>query len=145
MKSKLEVNGHYYNAHLYCLFSILLLCVMPLDLYAAAAKSGVGGLADNITSNFKAVGQLFISSAYVAGLGFGVAAIFKFKQHKDNPTQIPVGTPFALLGVSVMLVFLPGLYKPLGETVYGQGKDPAGGFTGGGVSEIPGGDAGAKP
>ena len=113
------------------------------DLCAAAAKSsGLAGLADNITKNFTAVGKLFISTAYLAGLGFGVAAIFKFKQHKDNPTQIPVGTPFALLGVSVMLVFLPGLYQPLGQTIYGKDvTNKAGGFTGGGVSGIPGGDS----
>ena len=79
-----------------------------------------------------------ISTAYVAGIGFGIAAIFKFKQHKDNPTQIPIGTPFALLGVSVMLVFLPGLYNPLGQTVYGKGGGTVGGFTGAGATEIGG-------
>ena len=35
-------------------------------------------------------------------------AIFKFKQHKDNPTQVPVGTPVAMLAISAALVFLPG-------------------------------------
>ena len=50
-----------------------------------------------------------LAVAYIAGLGFGVAAIFKFKQVKDNPTQIPISTPFALLGVSTLLVFLPGV------------------------------------
>ena len=51
----------------------------------------------------------------LAGLGFGIAAIFKFKQHKDNPTQVPIGTPFALLAISVLLVFFPAIYKPAGQ------------------------------
>ena len=99
---------------------------------------GVGGLASNITSNFEDIGKLLVSMAYVAGIGFGIAAIFKFKQHKDNPTQITIGTPFALLGVSVMLVFLPGLYKPLGQTVYGSEGGEVGGFTGEGAGKIAG-------
>ena len=81
-----------------------LLCLFALapELFASTDTGGIGGLANNITKNFTAIGNLFIGTAYIAGIGFGVAAIFKFKQHKDNPTQIPIGTPFALLGVSVM-------------------------------------------
>ncbi|HJN37773.1 MAG TPA: type IV secretion protein IcmD [Gammaproteobacteria bacterium] len=105
----------------------------------AGTTTGIGGLADNVTGNFQAIGNLFIGTAYIAGIGFGVAAIFKFKQHKDNPTQIPIGTPFALLGVSVMLVFLPGLYQPLGQTIYGKTGGTGGGFTGTGAEKIPGG------
>ena len=49
--------------------------------------------------------KLIFSIAYIAGLGFGVAAIFKFKQHKDNPTQVLIGTPIALIAISSALVF----------------------------------------
>ena len=78
---------------------------------------GIGLIAHNITQSFSDIGKLIFSIAYVAGLGFGVAAIFKFKQHKDNPTQVPIGTPIALIAISSALVFLPGFYKPLGKTM----------------------------
>ena len=120
-------------------FTVLLAMFIIAPEMAATGKVGIGGLADNVTSNFQAIGNLFIGTAYIAGMGFGVAAIFKFKQHKDNPTQIPIGTPFALLGVSVMLVFLPGLYKPLGQTIYGKDGGTGGGFEGKGADSIPGG------
>ena len=122
-----------------CMFTLgaVSLALMAPEILAADAK-GVGGLASNITSNFENIGKLLVSMAYVAGIGFGIAAIFKFKQHKDNPTQITIGTPFALLGVSVMLVFLPGLYKPLGQTVYGDKGGEVGGFTGDGADKISG-------
>ena len=126
------------GAQLSILGIMLFALLTPEILAGAADKTGIGGLASNITSNFTAIGQLLVSTAYVAGIGFGIAAIFKFKQHKDNPTQIPIGTPFALLGVSVMLVFLPGLYKPLGQTVYGSGGGTAGGFEGTGADAISG-------
>jgi intracellular multiplication protein IcmD len=103
-----------------------------------AAASGIGGIATNITAQASGLIQLIISIAYVAGIGFGVASIFKFKQHKDNPTQVPIGTPVTMLMISAALVFMPSLYKPLGETLFGTSADKAGGATGAGASNIPG-------
>jgi intracellular multiplication protein IcmD len=33
----------------------------------------------------------------------------KFKQHKDNPTQTPIGTPIALVFIAAALLFLPSI------------------------------------
>lgn len=52
---------------------------------------------------------LTAADGYIAGLGFSIAAILKFKQHKDNPTQIPIGTPPSLVFVSPALRFLPNM------------------------------------
>jgi intracellular multiplication protein IcmD len=104
----------------------------------AANATGIGGLTTSITSSFEGVGKLMIATAYVAGIGFTIAAIFKFKQHRDNPTQIPIGTPIALLAVGIVLIFLPGIIKPAGETIFGaNAQNAAGGFTGGGVNALP--------
>jgi intracellular multiplication protein IcmD len=112
-------------------------CVYATTAAAADGGGGIGGLATNVTKSFQDIGKLMIGVAYLAGIGFAIAAIFKFKQHKDNPTQIPVGTPIALMIISVALVFLPNFFKPAGETIFGAG-DKAGGFTGSGVSALPG-------
>ncbi|MBT4803810.1 MAG: type IV secretion protein IcmD [Legionellales bacterium] len=99
----------------------------------------IGDMADSITTSFVKIGKLMIGLAYVSGIGFGISAVFKFKQHKDNPTQIPVGTPFALLGVSCLLIFLPGIYKPAGMTIFGDDEGArAGGFDGAGAMMMPG-------
>jgi len=100
----------------------------------------IGLMLAAITGSFTGIGKLMIGIAYLAGVGFTVAAIFKFKQHKDNPTQIPLGTPLALLVLGIVLVFLPGLFKPAGETVFGTGQATAsaGGPTGAGFTKIPG-------
>ena len=97
----------------------------------------IGTMAASVSSTFQALGQMIIGIAFVAGLGFGVAAIFKFKQHKDNPTQVPVGTPVAMLAISAALVFLPGFYNPLGATM-GPSASDGGGFKGDGSSVLPG-------
>lgn len=105
----------------------------------ADSNPNIGDLANNITGSFGGLTQLIIGTAYVAGIGFGVAAVFKFKQHKDNPTQVPIGTPITMLAISAALVFLPGIYSPLGSTIFGaESTGEAGGNTGAGASAIPG-------
>lgn len=109
------------------------------SVYAAAtgAESGsVGEVAETIMTSFTGVGKLMVAIAYLGGFGFTIAAIFKFKQHKDNPTQIPLGTPIALLVIGIALVFVPGILKMGGATT---GLTTAGGFGGAGALEAPGG------
>ena len=101
----------------------------------------IGTMASTISESFEAIGKMILGIAMVAGLGFGVAAIFKFKQHKDNPTQVPVGTPVAMLAISAALVFLPSLYSPLGATM---GVEATGGFQGGGTDVLPGSSGGSE-
>lgn len=96
---------------------------------ALADSGGIGAIATNITGSFKALGQLVLAIAFLAGIGFVMAAIFKFKQHKDNPTQIPLGTPVAMLVIGIVLMFLPNLIAPAGTTIFG-GSATTGGFKG---------------
>ena len=41
--------------------------------------STIGGIAMQITTAFGSIGQLMIAVAYLAGFGFVIASIFKFK------------------------------------------------------------------
>ena len=117
----------------------LKIILLSLLVTSCFASMSLGDMAESVTSSFEKVGKLMIGLAYVSGIGFGISAVFKFKQHKDNPTQIPVGTPFALLGVSCLLVFLPGIYKPAGMTIFGDEENSAaGGFQGQGAMIMPG-------
>jgi intracellular multiplication protein IcmD len=109
---------------------------------AGAGGGGAGGtniglIASNITGSFESIGRLILAVAFLGGIGFIMAAIFKFKQHKDNPTQVPLGTPIAMLVIGAFLVFMPGIVGPAGSTIFGA-SPTAGGFSGAGVSIIPG-------
>lgn len=112
----------------------LLLCVGSVFAGTADADT-IGGVAGTITDSFTNLGKMMVGVAYLAGFGFAIAAIFKFKQHKDNPTQIPIGTPIALLVIGVVLIFLPGVIKIGGGTA---GLKEGGGFKGEGVKVVPG-------
>lgn len=113
--------------------------VISFLLVGFAFAADLGSIALSITDSFESVGKLMIALAYLSGIGFGISAVFKFKQHKDNPTQIPIGTPFALFGVSCALIFLPGIYQPAGNTIFGKDSAArAGGFHGDGAMIMPG-------
>ncbi len=83
--------------------------------------TNIGTIARNITNTFTNIASMMMGMSYVAGIGFFIGAIFKFKQHKDNPTQIPMGTPIALLMIAVCLVFMPYIISTSGATIAGEG------------------------
>lgn len=62
--------------------------------------------------------QFILALSFVSGWGFIIAAIFKFKQVRENPQQVPVSTPFAFLLTAMLLIFMPGLMRFGGETLF---------------------------
>lgn len=103
--------------------SLFCLC---LGTAALAVTSGVGGVATQVKSNLGALAQLITAGSYVAGMAMGVAAIIKFKAHKDNPTQVPIGMGIALLFVAAALLFIPSVFKTSGGTLFGASGVVAG-------------------
>lgn len=104
-----------------------LLFVSGASAYAGAlhATGSLGDAAVEITKSFAPLSLLITGGCYVGGLGFMVGAIMKFKQHKDNPTQVTIGTPIALLLVGAALLFMPSIMGMAGETMF-QGGTTAG-------------------
>ena len=101
----------------------LYLVVPALSAASPTSSSGeisVGSVASSITDSFTNIAKLITAGSYLAGLGFSIGAIMKFKQHKDNPTQIPIGTPIALVFIAAALLFLPTILETTGS---GKVKD----------------------
>ena len=93
---------------------------------AFATEGDLSSVADSISGGFGSFLSLMLSGAYLAGFGFLIGAVFKFKQHRDNPTQVPIGTPFMMMMVSVALIFLPSLVSSSGSQVFGSGAKAVG-------------------
>ena len=88
--------------------------------FAQTPPSGLAGIASNLATSFAPIAKLITGGSFLAGLGFAFAAILKFKAHRDNPTQIPVGTPIALILVAGALLYLPFLFGQVGRTLFGS-------------------------
>src|SRR5579864_430745 len=108
------------------ILGLLALACFVAGTAAFATISGVGSVAAQVTTNVANIARLVTAASYVAGMAFAVGAIVKFKAHKDNPTQIPIGTPIALLFVGAALIFLPHIFIIAGETVFGDTSGAAG-------------------
>ena len=111
-------------------FAKFILAVIILGFSPSIWAMTIGSVASNVTSSFTALTQLITAASYIAGLAFAIGAILKFKQHKDNPTQIPIGTPIALLFVAAALLFLPSILTVAGDTMFGAGTGQTAGPTG---------------
>tara|TARA_B100001115_G_C15822246_1_gene408945 strand:- start:686 stop:1012 length:327 start_codon:yes stop_codon:yes gene_type:complete len=92
---------------------LLLFCVALINAMT------VNDVADNIIAQLGAGAELIAVTSFAAGLGFLMATFYKFKQHKDNPTQVPVGNPLTMLSIAVLLIYLGNLIQPIGETIFG--------------------------
>lgn len=113
------------------LFATLALICLSTEAFSAVtlASSGIGGIAGQAKKSLTNIAYLITAGAYVGGMGFGVGAIAKFKAHKDNPTQVPISQPIALLFVAAALIFIPSVFKSTGGTLFG-GSGQIGGVSG---------------
>lgn len=110
-------------------FKAVFIVGMLLVSNAALASSTdltIGGMASLITQSFANVTKLITGLSYVAGIAFSLSAIMKFKQHKENSTQIPIGTPIAMLFIASALLFLPTVLDVSGQTLFGGTQEVAG-------------------
>lgn len=105
--------------------ALVLLC-FAVEVYAVGNPSGIGGVAGKVRSNLGSVARLITALSYVGGMAFAIGAIAKFKAHKDNPTQIPIGTPIALLFIGAALIFIPSIFSTAGGTLFGSSGVVAG-------------------
>ncbi len=103
----------------------VILCLLSLSVLVAGTSvlavsgAGIGTVASAVTSNLEGIARLITAAAYVAGMGFVVAAIVKFKAHKDNPTNIPLSQPVVALFIGAALIFAPSVFKSAGGTLFG--------------------------
>jgi intracellular multiplication protein IcmD len=109
----------------------LLLLLVNNTVFAAEVRT-LGDMAKAITESFSNLTKLITASSYLAGLGFSIGAIMKFKQHKDNPTQTTVGAPIAMLFIASALLFLPSVLSVTSYTMFG----PQGGTTAGPMGTV---------
>jgi intracellular multiplication protein IcmD len=101
----------------------------PFALAVAAPGSpggAPGAIATNL-GNLSSIAKLITAGSYVAGMGFVVAALLKFKQHKDHPTQVSISLPIALLFVAAALIFIPTIFSAAGNTLFGSEPSLLGG------------------
>lgn len=111
-------------------FTGLCLNVLMWTDAVATSNTTIGTMASSITSTFSSVGKLITAGSYIAGLASVLTAIFKFRQWKDNPAQVQIGTPITFLMIGAALLFLPSVLDVAGNTLFGTGGGSVAGPSG---------------
>ena len=110
------------RSSLYFMFGVFLLVLAFLCPHVVLAddKSGLSGLEGNIKAAGTSILGILKICATIAGVGFILTSLFKFDQHKKNPTQIPMGQPLTLLVIGACLLVLPYIVNTLQSTIGGD-------------------------
>ncbi len=101
---------------LYITVTFILTSYAPNTFAAATVQS----FAKTLKQTFLIIRELMTAAAYASGVGFSMIGLFKFKAYKDNPAQIPLSTPIALLAVGAGLLFLPTVFDISGDALFGS-------------------------
>jgi len=115
----IQLHSKRYDISCLIKMAAIFLFVYALPFIAmGSTNQDLGDIADNITGTFSKLVGLVIAVSYIAGIGFAVAGIMKFKQHQDNPTQVPLSGPITMVFIAAALVWLPSVLGTIGQTVF---------------------------
>lgn len=111
-----------------CVRLLVLVCGVfcATQVFAVGATVTLTSLQTHIATGVVKVTQILQDVALIAGIGFIFASLFKFHQHKMNPTQVPLSQGIVLLLIGAALAIFPDLLSTASKTVFGTGLTKAG-------------------
>ena len=77
-------------------------------------------IASNMTRTVSSVANIISNVALVVGLSLVCASFFKLKQHKDQPTQVPISNGVTLLVIGAALTVFPLLLPTANQAAFGS-------------------------
>lgn len=84
----------------------------------------------NMYCSFDPISIMVGGAGYLGGIAFGAAAALKFKQHRDNPTQVSIGFPLVYLTIAVGLVYMPSLLSEGRNTLFSETGEESSAYIG---------------
>jgi intracellular multiplication protein IcmD len=115
----------YKNSSKFIGYLILLAsCFTTSCVWAAGGNNSFIEFSNNMHETITQIIRLATAIAYIGGVCFSIIGLLKFKAYKDNPAQIPLGTPILLIAVSAGLLFLPTVFDIAKSAVFGEKAKP---------------------
>ncbi len=98
--------------------------VILTDSYSAlAGGENLESITTNVKKSAAGIPDLIATVAYIAGIGLGVAGIFKLKEHVDNPGQTDLKSGLIRLASGGGLLTLPYITDAMMHSVGSKGGD----------------------
>lgn len=112
------------------LLKVGLLLAVTCGVAFAATPTAItlSKLSGNVDTSVKSLATVLSDVALIAGVGFVMAAFFKFHQHKLNPTQVPISQGITLLLIGAGLMLFPTMLPTATHAIFGKASiDQTGG------------------
>lgn len=98
----------------------LLLIGLVLSMVAAPAfAANAGQVANNVFTQMTSFADVIMAGVFLAGLGVGAGAAFKFKAHSENAQQVPLKVPMMYAIVAALLIGFPAYLKMSKASLFG--------------------------
>jgi len=75
-----------------------------------------------VKSQLPGVAEVLSAIAYVSGIGFGIKAVLKIKEHNESKGQVPLSQPITLAIVAGLLLALPTFLQTAKSGIFGSGS-----------------------
>jgi len=102
------------------MFRIIWFLWVFLPSVAFADDVSLGQLSTNLMGPVSVLAELLYKICYVLGAMFILGSVLQYKNHRDNPSQIPISRPILLLVFGLIFIGFPffaqlssGAPKPL--------------------------------
>lgn len=111
---------------------LMILSVFTLLSSHDPAFATASDIAENMVESVSQVPGLITAFSYLAGITLGVIGIIKFKEHVENPREVPLRNPVINLLSGGALLSMPIVYESMANAIAGQGGGFGFGGQGGG-------------
>jgi hypothetical protein len=104
------------------LLKIILVAVVFLIASDSAAFAGpkLGAIMNNVTNSWGKLQGVFSAIAWIVGAALGCIAVFKFKDHVDNPQQTPLSAGVKRMIAGGMFLSLPFSVQAVRGSLFGS-------------------------
>lgn len=85
----------------------------------AMAQTGLNKVTTELRGQMGGVADLLSAVSYIGGVGFGIKAALKLKEHNETKGQTPLSQPITMGIVAALLIALPTFLKTATETLFG--------------------------
>ncbi|OGT44060.1 MAG: hypothetical protein A3F13_02320 [Gammaproteobacteria bacterium RIFCSPHIGHO2_12_FULL_40_19] len=95
----------------------------------AVTQLTIAAIQSNVGTGITSIAIVMEDIALISGICFIFASFFKFHQHKQNPTQVPLNQGVALLVIGAGLAVFPHLLSTATQGVFGTNVGTVGATT----------------
>jgi hypothetical protein len=103
----------------YTTMSVLSIAAGTL-LLASPASAQLSTVTTNIIQQFEGLVNVLSGVAYIGGVGFGIKAALKFKEHNETKGQVPLSQPIVMALVAALLIGLPSFIGVVRDSTLGS-------------------------